>query len=101
MNYTQVVAELEARGVMPNRPPQLGVVIEALKKIECLPQDPNRVIVVAGTNGKGSVCATLEALLLSAGKYVGLYTSPHLVETTERIRVKGADISRELFCEAY
>jgi dihydrofolate synthase/folylpolyglutamate synthase len=60
-----------------------------------------QTIVVAGTNGKGSVCATLEALLLSAGKRVGMYTSPHLKETTERFRVNGQDISEEVFIQAY
>lgn len=46
-------------------------------------------VVVAGTNGKGSTCAMLEAILLSAGYRVGLYTSPHLVHFNERIRVNG------------
>lgn len=46
-------------------------------------------IVVAGTNGKGSTCAMLEAILISAGYRVGLYTSPHLVRFNERIRVNG------------
>jgi len=46
-------------------------------------------IVVAGTNGKGSTCAMLEAILLAAGYRVGLYTSPHLVHFNERIRVNG------------
>lgn len=46
-------------------------------------------IVVAGTNGKGSTCAMLEAILLSAGYRVGLYTSPHLVHFNERIRING------------
>ena len=45
---------------------------------------------VAGTNGKGSVCATLEALLRSRGLRVGKYTSPHLVDFRERIVVDGA-----------
>ena len=44
---------------------------------------------VAGTNGKGSVSHTLAAILQSAGYRVGLYTSPHLVDFRERIRVNG------------
>ena len=44
---------------------------------------------VAGTNGKGSVSHTLAAILQSAGYKVGLYTSPHLVDFRERIRVNG------------
>lgn len=46
-------------------------------------------ITVGGTNGKGSTCAMLEAILLAAGYKVGLYTSPHLVDFNERIRLNG------------
>lgn len=52
---------------------------------------------VAGTNGKGSVCAFLESILLAAGYKVGLNTSPHLVSVTERVRVGGRDISNADF----
>ncbi len=48
---------------------------------------------VAGTNGKGSVCAMLESVLREAGLRVGLYTSPHLIRFNERIKVDGEDIS--------
>lgn len=48
---------------------------------------------VAGTNGKGSVCAMLESMLRAAGLKTGLYTSPHLVRFNERIRVSGAEIT--------
>ena len=50
------------------------------------------VILVTGTNGKGSVCAMLERILLSAGYRVGLYTSPHLLRYNERVRVAGAAV---------
>ncbi len=53
-----------------------------------------RTIHVAGTNGKGSVSSTLAAVLQSAGLRVGLYTSPHLVDFRERIRVNGKMIPR-------
>ncbi|MGI8670509.1 MAG: bifunctional folylpolyglutamate synthase/dihydrofolate synthase [Aridibacter sp.] len=56
-------------------------------------------IQVAGTNGKGSTCAFLEAVLVEAGIKVGLNTSPHLVSVTERIRVNGVDISEKKFAE--
>ena len=46
-------------------------------------------VVVGGTNGKGSTCATLESILLCAGYKVGLYTSPHLLDFNERARVNG------------
>jgi dihydrofolate synthase/folylpolyglutamate synthase len=52
---------------------------------------------IAGTNGKGSTAAMTEAIALAAGHSVGLYTSPHLVEITERIRVNGVDISPDDF----
>ncbi len=49
------------------------------------------VITVTGTNGKGSTCAMLEAILRTAGYRVGLYTSPHLMRYHERVRIAGAD----------
>ncbi|WP_343625509.1 bifunctional tetrahydrofolate synthase/dihydrofolate synthase [Roseateles puraquae] len=52
-------------------------------------------IVVAGTNGKGSTCAMLEAIALHAGYRVGLYIKPHLVHFQERCRVGGAPVSAE------
>jgi dihydrofolate synthase/folylpolyglutamate synthase len=53
------------------------------------PQDRYRTLHVGGTNGKGSVCATIEALLRARGLRVGKYTSPHLVDFRERIVVDG------------
>ncbi len=50
---------------------------------------PGIKFVVGGTNGKGSTCAMLEAILLAAGYKVGLYTSPHLIDFNERARVNG------------
>ena len=54
-----------------------------------------KTIHVAGTNGKGSCSHTLAAILQSAGYKVGLYTSPHLVDFRERIRVNGVPVSQE------
>ena len=54
-----------------------------------------RTIHVGGTNGKGSTSHTLAAILQSAGYRVGLYTSPHLVDFRERIRVNGKMISKQ------
>ncbi|AUX73239.1 bifunctional tetrahydrofolate synthase/dihydrofolate synthase [Erwinia pyrifoliae] len=51
------------------------------------------VITVAGTNGKGTTCRTLETVLLAAGYRVGVYSSPHLVRYTERVRVQGAELA--------
>jgi len=51
------------------------------------------VFSVAGTNGKGSTCAMLEAILQEAGFRTGVYTSPHLVHFEERCRVRGAPVT--------
>ncbi len=52
-------------------------------------------VLVAGTNGKGSTAATLASIAAASGVRAGLYTSPHLIHVTERIRVEGDDISEE------
>lgn len=59
------------------------------------PQDSFKTIHVAGTNGKGSVSHSIAAILQESGYKVGLYTSPHLVDFRERIRVNGEMIPRE------
>ncbi len=51
------------------------------------------VFTVAGTNGKGTTCRTLESILLAAGYRVGVYSSPHLVRYTERVRVQGGELA--------
>jgi dihydrofolate synthase/folylpolyglutamate synthase len=56
-------------------------------------------ILVAGTNGKGSVAAMLDSMLTAAGFKTGLYTSPHLVHPRERIRIGGEDVSAELLAQ--
>ncbi|MCI1030563.1 bifunctional tetrahydrofolate synthase/dihydrofolate synthase [Raoultella terrigena] len=50
------------------------------------------VFTVAGTNGKGTTCRTLESVLMAAGYRVGVYSSPHLVRYTERVRVQGEEL---------
>lgn len=60
-----------------------------------------RIIHVAGTNGKGSVCAYLSGILREAGYSCGVFTSPHLVEARERFAINGEMISEELFYEAF
>jgi dihydrofolate synthase/folylpolyglutamate synthase len=59
------------------------------------------VISVAGTNGKGSSVAILEAVLEAAGYRVGSYTSPHLLRYNERIRVDGSAVGDETLCDAF
>ena len=59
------------------------------------------VITVAGTNGKGSTCALLEAILSAAGYRVGLYTSPHLLRYNERVRIGGSEIDDAALASAF
>ncbi|MBH0194507.1 MAG: bifunctional folylpolyglutamate synthase/dihydrofolate synthase, partial [Nitrospira sp.] len=56
------------------------------------PERTLRILHIGGTNGKGSTAAMTAAILQASGMRVGLYTSPHLVEFCERIRVNGAMI---------
>lgn len=63
------------------------------------PQNFYRTIHVAGTNGKGSVCAMLAEMLIAQGLTVGLFTSPHLESYCERIKINGANISEDDFAE--
>jgi dihydrofolate synthase / folylpolyglutamate synthase len=65
------------------------------------PQRQGEFIHVAGTNGKGSTCAMIEYGLRAAGIRTGLYTSPHLNEPAERIRIAGAPVSETQFAEAF
>ena len=62
-------------------------------------RDSRRVIHVAGTNGKGSVCAYLNAMLLAQGKTAGMFVSPHLVKMNERIVINGCQIADEDFLD--
>jgi dihydrofolate synthase/folylpolyglutamate synthase len=59
------------------------------------------LVTVGGTNGKGSVCAMLERILLCAGYRVGLYTSPHLLRYNERVRIDGTAAQDAELCAAF
>lgn len=59
------------------------------------------VIIVGGTNGKGSTCAYLEAMLTAAGYRVGLYTSPHLLRYNERVRIDNCEVDDAALCAAF
>lgn len=78
----------------------LDRVLMVLRRL--FPRKPKaRIITVAGTNGKGSAVACLEALLLAAGRTTGAYTSPHLQRYNERVRVNGKDIGDEELIAAF
>lgn len=65
------------------------------------PQDKFKSIHVAGTNGKGSVCAMLESILRNNGYKVGLFTSPHLISITERIQINRKNILEKDFSRLF
>ena len=65
------------------------------------PEKDMKVIHVAGTNGKGSVCVYLDAMLRSEGRSAGLFVSPHLVKMNERIRIDGEQITDEDFLRVF
>ncbi len=76
---------------------RITAVLDALGR----PQDRLRIVHVAGTNGKGSTCAMIESALRATGARTGLFTSPHLAEPTERIRISGDPVSHERFASAF
>lgn len=65
------------------------------------PAVARRVVTVAGTNGKGSTIAMLEAALLESGLRVGVYTSPHITRYNERIRLNGLEASDDVLVEGF
>ncbi len=65
------------------------------------PEQGMKVIHVAGTNGKGSVCVYIDAMLRSEGRSAGLFVSPHLIRMNERIRIRGEQISDSEFVRVF
>jgi dihydrofolate synthase/folylpolyglutamate synthase len=65
------------------------------------PERGQRFVHIAGTNGKGSTCAFLSSIFKQAGLRTGLYTSPHLIEPTERIKIDGEPVTAEEFTTAF
>ncbi len=97
MNYDDAVKLLTGQGKFHI---ELGLErITAILDLLGNPQDKLKCIHVAGTNGKGSVCAILAAVLKEAGMKIGLYTSPHIFEYTERIKISGDEISKDDFAK--
>lgn len=97
MEYTEAIKLLTSQGKF-----KINLGLERIRAVlELLgnPQDKLKCIHVAGTNGKGSVCAILATILQEAGFKTGLYTSPHIFDYTERIKINGIDIPRETFTQ--
>jgi dihydrofolate synthase/folylpolyglutamate synthase len=80
---------------------ELGLERVALVKARLGQREFCPVILVGGTNGKGSTCAMLERILLAAGYRVGLYTSPHLLHYNERVRLDGIAADDASLCAAF
>jgi dihydrofolate synthase/folylpolyglutamate synthase len=77
-----------------------------LERVSCVAQalalaPEFAIITVGGTNGKGSCCAMLEAVLLEAGYRAGCYTSPHLLRYNERVRIGGREADDDVLCRAF
>src|SRR5947208_10468014 len=101
MNYPDSVRFLYALG---NEIKTAKLGLERIRKVLAAlgnPQRAYRVVHVAGTNGKGSTCAMIDAGLRAAGIRSGLFTSPHLVEPTERIQIDGIPVSEAQFAWAF
>lgn len=99
MNYTEAVDYIETipKFTVKHPPEHTREILSRLGN----PQEGIKIIHVAGTNGKGSVCAYLNAMLLAGGKKTGLFTSPHLVRINERFQINGEDVSDEQFLDAF
>ena len=97
MNYEQAIALLTSKGrfFIDLGLARIKQVLEELGN----PQESLKCIQVAGTNGKGSVCAILSSVLTVAGYKTGLFTSPHIFEYTERIKINDVEISKDDFCK--
>ena len=95
MNYEDAVKLLTSQGKF-----YIELGLERISRILDIlgnPQDKLKCIHIAGTNGKGSVCAIIESVLKETGMKVGLYTSPHIFDYTERIKISGNEISKNDF----
>lgn len=107
MNYESAVRYLLSLGRELSTPTQAVAAKFNLENITALMQRlgrPDRtypIVHIAGTNGKGSTAAFLEAILRDAGFRTGLNTSPHLERINERIRINGEEISDQIFAETF
>ena len=97
MNFSEAEAYLYSLG---NEVSAMKLGLDAMRSLLTALGDPQKnylKVQVAGTNGKGSVCASLDSICNTAGIKTGTFTSPHLVSITERVRINGVDISEEEF----
>ncbi len=99
MTYEEAVSYIESvpKFTSKNKPSNTVELMERLGR----PERGMNIIHVAGTNGKGSVCAFLAAMLTAGKKKTGLFTSPHLVKINERFQIGGVPVSDAEFLAAY
>ena len=95
MNYKETIQWLESMNTFGIKPglSRISAIMEKLGH----PEKTYSTIHVTGTNGKGSVVAMMTSVLENANLTIGRFTSPHLLEYTERIHVNGKDITQEDF----
>lgn len=99
MDYEKAIEELTSKGRF-----YIDLGLDRITRVlELLgnPQDKLNAIQIAGTNGKGSCCAMLESILRTAGYKTGLYTSPHIFNYTERIKISNEDIPKPEFARYF
>lgn len=99
MNFEESVKYVETQVRITKEKVDLNVMKELLKRLEN-PQDSFKSIHVAGTNGKGSVCAYMESALREQGYKTGLFTSPYIQVFNERIRISNINVSDDAFAQA-
>ncbi|MEK7357858.1 MAG: hypothetical protein AAB250_15515, partial [Bdellovibrionota bacterium] len=103
-SYFQIIEKLETLRDEParvHRVSRFEAALARLSRERSLQARPESIVLVAGTNGKGSVAKTLEILLSSPGRSIGLFTSPHMMDTTERIRSEGRDLTQDEFVACF
>ena len=99
MNFAESEAYLYSLG---NEVEAMKLGLDNIRKLLTALANPEKKFLkvqVAGTNGKGSVCAFLNSICLEAGIKTGMFTSPHLVSVTERVKIDGVDISEDEFAK--
>ena len=100
MTYEEVLSGIHSRRTFSGGGPTLDRIRRLMHALGD-PQEDYRCIHVAGTNGKGSLCAFMNSILMECGYRVGMFTSPYLRDFRERIQVSGEMISKEMLIDCY